>query len=154
MFRKSQIYSAPKKILDWTAAIFKSKSHKLGRPVFLVVCLSCSAESATKAISFALHSVPRVFPLTRRRNIAVGNKNKNSKAMIFGRWIQSAAWKVEHMTNRRLIRTNFFYYLTSHGHGGCLYSPCHKRSHMCHMTLTIIVIRKSQKWKNSWFWFS
>ena len=28
-----------------------------------LVCLSCSAESATEALSLALHSVPRVFHL-------------------------------------------------------------------------------------------
>ena len=33
----------------------------------LSVCLSCSAESATKALSLALHSVPRVFHLALRR---------------------------------------------------------------------------------------
>ena len=32
-----------------------------------LVCLSCSAESATEALSFALHSVPRVFHLALRR---------------------------------------------------------------------------------------
>ena len=31
-----------------------------------LVCLSCSAESATEAISLALHSVPRVFHLALR----------------------------------------------------------------------------------------
>ena len=32
-----------------------------------LVCLSCSAESATEALSLALHSVPRVFHLALRR---------------------------------------------------------------------------------------
>ena len=31
-----------------------------------LVCLSCSAESATEALSLALHSVPRVFHLALR----------------------------------------------------------------------------------------
>ena len=32
-----------------------------------LVCLSCSAESATEAFSLALHSVPRVFHLALNR---------------------------------------------------------------------------------------
>ena len=54
-----------------------------------LVCLFCSAESAIKALSLALHSVPRVFPMYFARN-SFNQVAKNTGILVFLKVAQPA----------------------------------------------------------------
>ena len=61
----------------WHIAFRQRETH--------LVCLSCSAESATKALSLALHSVPRAFHLALRGYTSVNAENLGDFREFFGR---------------------------------------------------------------------